>query len=308
MTAEPTRIPGPKVAAALTLLVVAIAGSAITIWWRGREPLGTIRELTPVDADRVLLVRDGHRQHGYTHLTLRSLGEGQVWSVPFKAMPPGAHPEVSGQRVLSWVRNAQERLEVHAFDLETGRFAFRAGETPVVRGRQPSVELVVVGTRAVASVGGHAPRVDLVDIVDGRVVASHELPGERDQAPRLRVTASGVEVRPADDVVRLLAVDDGRLMTLPPLLEAAATARPVVVLAGGIARLAGPEGVLEVRALGEGGARGIVRASEQEGRLWVAAGASVAAVDVAAARVLGHHGPLRFEVTRRAARPAAGRP
>lgn len=293
----PTRISGPKVAAGFLLLVLTIAGTAIGLYLGGREPLGRIRAMTPVDASRVLLVREGHRQHGFAHFSLRDLRAGQTWTVPFNAVPAGSRPAFGAGRALLWVQNANVRLELHAFDLETGAFTFRSGETPIVRGTHPTTDLVVVGDRAVASVGGATPRVDLVDLRTGRLVVAHTLEGASERAPALRVVASGVEVRPADGVVRMLTLATGTLATLPPMLVAApATADAVSTTDDGTVRLPLAGRAIVVRAELDGRPGRVSIAAQRDGRLWVASGASVASIDVAGARVVASHGPSTFTV------------
>lgn len=305
MPPEIRRLSGRKVALAFLFLILCIAGTAIGIYLYGREPLGTIRSLTPVDDHRVLLVRDGHRQHGFAHLTLRDVRGGQVWAVPFHGVPVGASPVVVHGRVLLWVENASVRDELHAFELETGAFAFRVGETPIVRDAHPTVALVTYQDRAVAAIGGPTPRIDLIDVPTGRVVVTHELPGARDRAPELRVVASGVEVVPADGIVRLLNPLTGTFSPLPPILQRPGSEPLAVTLADdGTARIATATGAWTLRARSDRGRPVRVSLAQPLGnRIWVAAGASVAVIDAATGRVVGSHGKAVFEARRAPATP-----
>lgn len=301
----PPRIAGRKVAVGFLLLVLTIAGTAVGIYLWGREPLGTIRSMAPVDDHRVFLVRDGHRQHGFAHFTFRDLRGGQVWAVPFHDVPQGAVPVAVAGRALLWVQNANVRNELQAFDLETGQFAFRVGETPIVRDSHPTVELVTYQDRAVASIGGPTPRVDVIDVREGRVLASHELPGARERAPSLRVVPSGVEVLPADEILRLVNPLTGTMATLPPVLRSStATVAQAMIENDGTARIPHEGGFTVVSAqIEERRAARISSVVPRGDGIWVAAGTSVAVLDARTGRVRGSHGPATFSARREPSAP-----
>jgi hypothetical protein len=288
------RVSGRRVVLVFWLIVFTLAGGAIALWFYGREPMGPIRTMTPVDDRRVLLMRGGHRQHRFIHLTHRDLARGQLWSVPFRDLPAGAVPVVAANRAVSWVRNDNGRLEIHAFGLETGAFAFRAAPTYVPPVTNVSVAMVAVGDRVVAAASVAETKLYVIDARTGQVTHTIELDASP-APPRLRVVPDGVEVVPSDGVPRVLDLSTGTLTVVPPGFRAPEAPSPVT-LHNGVARYAAGARAFAVRAMDGQTNVPIAGARMLGGSLWLFADDSVASVDVSAGRVRTSHGHLSFTV------------
>lgn len=253
--------------------------------------MGPIRAMTPVTATRVLLLREGHRQHDYVHLTYRDIERGQLWSVPFRDVPTGAVPVVAGNRVATWVRNHNGRLELHAFDLAHGDFAFRALPTFVPPAADVDVNILAVGGRIIAAASVAETRVYVVDAATGRVVSNHELDASP-SAPRLVQVDHGVLVIPSDARPSILDPESGALSPLSPG-SAVGTPPQNVSLREGVAYCTTGRGPIAIRVESETRIR-IEGAGVVGTTLWVYAEGSVAAIDLPAGSVRASSGPLSF--------------
>lgn len=288
-------MPGRIVTFGFLLLVVTIAGGALGSWYFGREPSGQILAMTPVDDAQVVVLREGHRQHDFVHITLRDIARGQVWSIPFRDVPAGVAPVVVGGNVAAWVRNASGRLEIHAFDVAHGDFAFRAAATYVPPATDVHVSIVVSGDAIVAAASVAETRLYVIDAATGAVRKTFPLDASP-EAPRLVVVSGGVRVVGSDGISRFLNPTAG---TLEPVSDNADAPADLARVERGVAVLDGPNGTLRVGVSGDpavpvGGAQ----LSDTRRTLWVYAGRSVAAVDVASAAVRASNGPDTFDVRR----------
>jgi len=274
------RLSGRRVTLGFGLLVLTLVSIVIGFWFFGRTPSGRIHAFAPVDARRVLLVREGYRQKHFAHLSYVDIERGPIWSAPFHGIPHGAPPVVAGDRAVVWIRHELGGLQIGGQVLESGEFAFRALDLRVPPGVRPEVAMVAVGPIVVAAYHLTDTHVVVVDARNGHVMADHPLLGTT-HVPVLRANATAAVVFTRDGVERIVDLTTGGLRPVPPGVV-------TVPLEGR------PSFPFTIRASESGRVVPMLIPSEKSSVVWVVAGRSVAAIEASDGRVIATSGPAEF--------------
>lgn len=201
------RVRGPFVVLGLAIVILSVFGFAFGMWWSQREPRGPILAAAALGNGDVALLRRGFEERGYVHLTVEH-GGTQRWSEALFGVPEDPSITRFGDHVVLRAREARGHVEIHAFEVSTGKFGWRGGRATRENAREnPSglpafatQSLLPAGDRLFVLHGGPRPEVVVLD-GEGTELGRMELEGsERDER---RAAIFGA--------VLLIATGDGRL-------------------------------------------------------------------------------------------------
>lgn len=201
------RVRGPFVVLGLAIVILSVFGFAFGMWWSQREPRGPILAAAALGNGDVALLRRGFEERGYVHLTVEH-GDTQRWSEALFGVPEDPSITRFGDHVVLRAREARGHVEIHAFEVSTGKFGWRGGRATRENAREnPSglpafaaQSLLAVGDRLFVLHGGPRPEVVVLD-GEGTELGRVELEGADSGERRAAVFGE----------VLLIATGDGRL-------------------------------------------------------------------------------------------------
>ena len=164
------RVRGPFVVLGLAIVILSVFGFAFGMWWSQREPRGPILAAAALGNGEVALLRRGFEERGYVHLTVEH-GDTQRWSEALFGVPEDPSITRFGDHVVLRAREARGHVEIHAFEVQTGKFGWRGGRATRENAREnPSglpafaaQSLLPVGDRLFVLHGGARPEVVVLD-------------------------------------------------------------------------------------------------------------------------------------------------
>lgn len=201
------RVRGPFVVLGLAIVILSVFGFAFGMWWSQREPRGPILAAAALGNGDVALLRRGFEERGYVHLTVEH-GGTQRWSEALFGVPEDPSITRFGDHVVLRAREARGHVEIHAFEVSTGKFGWRGGRATRENAREnPSglpafatQSLLPAGDRLFVLHGGPRPEVVVLD-GEGTELGRVELEGADSGERRAAVFGE----------VLLIATGDGRL-------------------------------------------------------------------------------------------------
>ena len=110
------------------LIALALAGGLIA-WWFSRDPGGPVVAMAPIDDRYVALVRRGFEERGYSHIGVWEHDGTMRWSEALFGVQMDPALTVEGDRVYVLVTEARGNPALHAFDRQTGEFAWKVEQT-----------------------------------------------------------------------------------------------------------------------------------------------------------------------------------
>jgi hypothetical protein len=212
------RVRGPFVVLGLVTVILSVFGFAFGMWWSQREPRGPILAAAALGNGDVALLRRGFEERGYVHLTVEH-GDAQRWSEALFGVPDDPSITRFGDHVVLRAREARGHVEIHAFEVHTGKFGWRGGRATRENAREnPSglpafaaQSLLPVGDRLFVLHGGARPEVVVLD-GEGTELGRVELDGALGSAGSAADGSEAGERRAAIfGEVLLIATGDGRL-------------------------------------------------------------------------------------------------
>jgi hypothetical protein len=164
------RVRGPFVVLGLAIVILSVFGFAFGMWWSQREPRGPILAAAALGNGDVALLRRGFEERGYVHLTVEH-GGTQRWSEALFGVPEDPSITRFGDHVVLRAREARGHVEIHAFEVSTGKFGWRGGRATRENAREnPSglpafatQSLLPAGDRLFVLHGGPRPEVVVLD-------------------------------------------------------------------------------------------------------------------------------------------------
>jgi len=169
---EPKHRSGKPLACGMLLLILVGVSFALSMWFWGREPHGPIESLSVIDDTRVVVLRKGFEERGYTHLGVWTAAGDMLWSEALFGVQEDPEISVSDELVLALVTEARGNPALHAFDMETGEFRWKVQQEPE---GEPSVwrRTLAVGD-TVAWLMGPGRTVRVIELATGEVRATVE--------------------------------------------------------------------------------------------------------------------------------------
>ncbi len=99
---------------------------AVGLWYMGKDPKGPILTIAAIDGEQAAVLRRGFEERGYIHLVVVDREGDARWSEAlFGVLDPPSVAAAGGQ-VFVRVSEARGNPALHAFDVETGAFAWKA--------------------------------------------------------------------------------------------------------------------------------------------------------------------------------------
>ncbi|MCU0677322.1 MAG: hypothetical protein MUE69_31600 [Myxococcota bacterium] len=212
------RVRGPFVVLGLATVILSVFGFAFGMWWSQREPRGPILAAAALGNGDVALLRRGFEERGYVHLTVEH-GDTQRWSEALFGVPEDPSITRFGDHVVLRAREARGHVEIHAFEIHTGKFGWRGGRATRENAREnpgglpafATQSLLPIGDRLFVLHGGPRPEVVVLD-GEGTELGRVELDGATGSAGSAADGAESGERRAAIfGEVLLIATGDGRL-------------------------------------------------------------------------------------------------
>ena len=246
------RVRGPFVVLGLATVILSVFGFAFGMWWSQREPRGPILAAAALGNGEVALLRRGFEERGYVHLTVEH-GDTQRWSEALFGVPEDPSITRFGDHVVLRAREARGHVEIHAFEVSTGKFGWRGGratrenaqENPSGLPGFAAQSLLAVGDRLFVLHGGPRPEVVVLD-------------GEGTELGRVELGAIGSAGSAADGAMGSAgSAADGAMGSAGSAADGsergdrrAAIFGEVLLIATGDGRLREVDGTAQVRDLG----------------------------------------------------------
>jgi hypothetical protein len=216
------RVRGPFVVLGLATVILSVFGFAFGMWWSQREPRGPILAAAALGNGDVALLRRGFEERGYVHLTVEH-GDTQRWSEALFGVPEDPSITRFGDHVVLRAREARGHVEIHAFEVSTGKFGWRGGratrenatENPSGLPAFATHSLLLAGDRLFVLHGGPRPEVVVLD-GEGTELGRVELEGSESGERRAAIFGEVLLIATGDG--RLREVDsDGQVRDLGPI-------------------------------------------------------------------------------------------